>query len=358
MRVFISHPIDDEDLAMRLKKILEESPEIEEAYIAQKIKEYEIEVSKKITKQINKSDYVVALITKKAKSSASVNQELGFAQGVDVLKIPMIEKKAKRGVLIYGKDSEEFTRDNFDEVCKTVREHIIQHGPRQKSTDLSEEEKEGVFNNIGSSVPPVYRAFRRMTIIPSSNVFEKFIFDNDFVNWLRPPQMFKIDNEKLMQNEFHYIGSEGPNGHIRYGVINEEGMICFQEVLHYDRTVEVEREMIFLLTTLNFAEKFYNKIGYKNTISLKYQHASVQNFQFGHAEESLKNFMDISHTVQKSDIHIYRDEQITSLNKVTLANSILEEFSRACDWSPPQNAFISILNLYQGQYFPKPSNKA
>ena len=64
MRVFISHPIDDEDLAMRLKNILEESPEIEEAYIAQKIKEYEIEVSKKITKQINKSDYVVALITK------------------------------------------------------------------------------------------------------------------------------------------------------------------------------------------------------------------------------------------------------------------------------------------------------
>lgn len=358
MKVFISHPIDDEDLAVRLKNILEESPEIEEAYIAQKIKKYEIEVSKKITEQINKSDYVVALITKKAKSSASVNQELGFAQGVNVLKIPMIEKKAKKGVLIYGKDSEEFDRENFDQVCKKVRDYILQHGPEQKSTALTQEEKKETFYLIGKIIPPVNRAFRRMTIIPSSSYFEKFVFDNELVNWLGPPQMFTIKHQKIVQNEIHYVGSEVTEGLQRYGVINEEGMICFQELLHYDRTVEIEREMIFLLTTLDFAQKFYSKIGYKNTISLDYQHANVEKFQFGSSPDSHSEIMDISRTVQKSDIHIYRDAVVSTFSKTELANSILEEFSRACDWSPPQNAFIPVLKLYQGQYFPQRSNKS
>ena len=43
MRVFISHPLDDEDLANKLKEILENEDKIEIAYVAQKIKDYQID---------------------------------------------------------------------------------------------------------------------------------------------------------------------------------------------------------------------------------------------------------------------------------------------------------------------------
>jgi len=35
MKIFISHPVKDEDLANKLKTILEQADEIDEAYIAQ-----------------------------------------------------------------------------------------------------------------------------------------------------------------------------------------------------------------------------------------------------------------------------------------------------------------------------------
>ena len=72
MKIFISHPIKDENLAVTLKNILEQEDEIEIAYIAQKIKKYEIEISNKITDQINDSDCLIAIITKNSISSASV----------------------------------------------------------------------------------------------------------------------------------------------------------------------------------------------------------------------------------------------------------------------------------------------
>ncbi len=131
MKIFISHPVKDEDLANKLKTILEQADEIDEAYIAQKIKKYETEISKKIIDQIDSSDYVVGLITINAKASASVNQELGYAQGKNKPRIPMIEKKAKKGVLIYGKDDEEFDRENFEEIWKKVRDHIINNKPKK-----------------------------------------------------------------------------------------------------------------------------------------------------------------------------------------------------------------------------------
>lgn len=125
MKIFISHPIKDEYLATMLKTILEQEDEIEIAYIAQKIKKYELEISNKIIDQINDSDCLVAIITKNSISSASVNQELGYAQGKNIPKIPLIEKDAVQGVLIYGKDVEEFQRETFEDTCKQVRDYLL-----------------------------------------------------------------------------------------------------------------------------------------------------------------------------------------------------------------------------------------
>ena len=69
---------------------------------------------------------------------ASVNQELGYAQARQIRKIPMVEKNAKKGIFVFSKDDEPFTRENFSEICEKVREHILKIGQRPKQITLRE----------------------------------------------------------------------------------------------------------------------------------------------------------------------------------------------------------------------------
>ena len=136
MQIFISHPIKDENLAIKLQEILKTSPLIEKAYIATKTPEFELEISQKIINEINKSDYVVAIVTVNTQDSASVHQEIGFAQGIGKPRIPMIEKEAKKGFLHEGKDYIGFERDNFEFACNEVLQQILKRGPtKRKFTD-------------------------------------------------------------------------------------------------------------------------------------------------------------------------------------------------------------------------------
>lgn len=137
MKIFISHSFDDEELALRLKKALESSDQIKTAYMAQRSPNYELEISHKIINEILDSDYLVAIITK-ANCSRSVHQELGFAQG-KVHKIPLIEKAAKKGVLLEGKESIDFVRENFNNACIDVLKYILEHGPTKKPYSQEEE---------------------------------------------------------------------------------------------------------------------------------------------------------------------------------------------------------------------------
>ena len=138
MRIFISRAFAEQELTTKLKEILEEHEQIEEAYMALTSPDFEMEISDKVTAEIMKSDYLVAIITKKSKASTSVHQEFGFAQGVKTLKIPLIEKNAAEGFLLEGKDKFPFDRNNFEESCKKVLAYIIKNGPRPK---FSEDEK-------------------------------------------------------------------------------------------------------------------------------------------------------------------------------------------------------------------------
>lgn len=138
MRIFISHSLGDENLASKLKNILEEYHSISEAYIAIRTPNFELEISQKITNEIKRSDYLVAIITNSSLHSASVHQELGFAQGVETSKIPMVEESAKEGVLLEGIDKIYFTKNDFDKACKEVLDYIIKNGPKKP---YSENEK-------------------------------------------------------------------------------------------------------------------------------------------------------------------------------------------------------------------------
>lgn len=136
MKIFISHSFDDENLALKLKKILEKDSSIEEAYMAQRSPDFDIEIADKITREIKNSDYLIALITTISKEKPSVHQELGYAQGVDTFKIPLIEKDVEKydekGVLLKGRDAFLFEKNTFENTCNDVLNYIVKKGPRPK----------------------------------------------------------------------------------------------------------------------------------------------------------------------------------------------------------------------------------
>lgn len=140
MRVFISHSFNDTKFANKLKKILEKNEEIEEAYMAKRSKNFKVVISKKITDEIKRSDYLVLIATKNAQCSASTNQEVGFAQGLPHIEIiPMVFRNKKRGVFLQDKDAIGFTKENFEKKCNEVLDHIIAQGSTRKP--YTEEER-------------------------------------------------------------------------------------------------------------------------------------------------------------------------------------------------------------------------
>ena len=123
MKVFISHAFADEDLAFTLKNILMEKGV--KVFLAQEKPDFGTQLSNKILKAISDSDYMIAIITKKAKESASVQNEIGFAIGKYIKIIIMSEEKEYVSPIIGNPEQEIFTRENFVEHCKRVRRFLL-----------------------------------------------------------------------------------------------------------------------------------------------------------------------------------------------------------------------------------------
>jgi len=158
MKVFISHSFKDEDqaLAQKLKEVL--STKGMEGYLAEKEKKYTLLISEKVQKRIKESDHLVAIITKNAMASASVNQELGYALREGIKPIIMLEKEVKEmGVLTYGRDPEEFSRESFDKSCVNIRDFLIGEGPRIKTNDKDLEHlKQTVYTPIFNKIDNIF----------------------------------------------------------------------------------------------------------------------------------------------------------------------------------------------------------
>lgn len=132
MKIFISHAVDNYDLAKILKDILEESELIDDAFIFEDKKKYGKAVDKKITDEIIQSDYLIAIITDDSLASASVNQELGYAQALGMERIPMIQKDSELGFLIYGDENLFYTKHDFKEKCLEIRKYVTDNGLKPK----------------------------------------------------------------------------------------------------------------------------------------------------------------------------------------------------------------------------------
>jgi hypothetical protein len=135
VKIFISHSAKDYELAKILKNILEESESIKEVFVYEDEKRFGIQISDKITNEIDSSDYLVALITKNSVESASVNQEYGYAQAKKLQKIPFLEKGADEGVMIYGTEKIVFSKENFSEKCFDVKHYLLNNKVLSKTTD-------------------------------------------------------------------------------------------------------------------------------------------------------------------------------------------------------------------------------
>ena len=192
MKVFISHTFHDEDklLAEKLQQILSEKGI--DGYIAEKEKQYTLLISEKIQNRIRESDHVVAIITKDALASASVNQELGYALREGINPIIMLEEEVKKmGVLTYGREPEEFTRENFDQPCINIRDFLIGTEERTKTNEKDLEYlKQNVYTPIFNKVDnilnnPVNRRKPPEDLMVKLSPVDKLKLESDMKETLR-----------------------------------------------------------------------------------------------------------------------------------------------------------------------------
>lgn len=114
MKVFISHAFGwaDEPLANAFKEDLGAAGI--GGYLAEKTQRYDLLISDKIRQEIDESDWLVAIITKRSHASASVHEEIGYALGRGVRVALMVEEGVeKSGVLVHGREYEVFTVPEF-----------------------------------------------------------------------------------------------------------------------------------------------------------------------------------------------------------------------------------------------------
>jgi len=144
MKVFISHDFADEDkkLAYELKRQLRENGI--EGYLAEEEKEYGPQITEKILKAIDESDFFVAIYTKNAKESSSVQQEIGYSTGKKGDVIIMAEEGIPLDDLItYGKEPEIFSND-FADHCPIVITYLRKnYNPRKPMPVMIKEIQNG-----------------------------------------------------------------------------------------------------------------------------------------------------------------------------------------------------------------------
>lgn len=154
LRVFISHKFvkEDQKLALELQKLLLDNHI--NGYMAERKREYELLIGDKIKREIERSDYLVAILTKNALGSPSVNEEIGYALGKNVHVLLLLEKDMNSGVLSHGREPEYFIHSNFEIPFKNIVDHVVKNGKRKK---IKEEELKQLIQHV---YEPCYNALK------------------------------------------------------------------------------------------------------------------------------------------------------------------------------------------------------
>lgn len=123
-RIYISHSEKDEELALELAGALWRVGL--ESHVATYSLGPGLSRAERVSFGIRNSECIVALLTKEGFASATVNQEIGLARGVDLLIIPLLEEKAELPFLIERSSPIVFNRSEFRDsvglLIKTLRD--------------------------------------------------------------------------------------------------------------------------------------------------------------------------------------------------------------------------------------------
>jgi len=140
-KVFISHSTSDRGLIIYLANLLnklEVEPIIAEWYLTPGEP-----LDKKVFGQIDKSNCVVALLTRNGIRSNWVQQEIGYSLKQDKLVIPLVEKGVRDLASLQGKEYIEYDPYNYQESLIKLSNFV-------KSLKLKKEEKEKALLVLGA----------------------------------------------------------------------------------------------------------------------------------------------------------------------------------------------------------------
>jgi hypothetical protein len=135
LKVFLSYPREDLWLAYKIQKILSEVGIY--MYLAELSPEPGVTLWEKIKGMIQRSDIIIVLWTKNAKSSAFVNQELGYAEGLNnKLIIPLAERGTAAEGLLAGMEHIPYEKgrdaEAFSSLCQALYKFVLKKLEEQK----------------------------------------------------------------------------------------------------------------------------------------------------------------------------------------------------------------------------------
>lgn len=265
---------------------------------------------------------------------------------------PNFEKVDVDGKTVYVITIPKMTSTPYQQITREGNVHWIRVGStiRQPTfnelsslyTNSSENETEIEKTQIVKSIPPVYEAYRRLIVIPIDANTKILHFDKSTMEILgKLPQFMNISRVELKQNEVHYHSHKGEKDYHSYGIINDLGTYCFQEAINENKTIVIGREIVFIISLLNYISFIYKKFGYNGHLKIKYQLEGVQNYPFTKAEVFRSAF--IEHTCQLPRVNIERTISISTLEPKKLCGSILLEIARACNWPLDDGSFDQLI---------------
>ena len=119
-KVFISHSVKDISLVKQLQYWLDRNQI--EAYIFEEYPQPGTMIGEKVARAIDRSDCVLALMTRDGSRSQWVHNEVGYAKGKEKIVIPIVENGVINGGFLEGVEYIPFRiYDPYDTISRTVQ---------------------------------------------------------------------------------------------------------------------------------------------------------------------------------------------------------------------------------------------
>lgn len=218
MKVFISHAFggEDERLGGILKEVLEAAGM--DGYMAERAPKYNRLISDKIRRELDGSDWLVAVLTERGNASASVHEEIGYALGRGAEVALMVKKGVEMdGVLVHGREPLVFTPTEFKKHSLEAVEFIMTTPtPRSRRGQLGEDAMRLLADrNIASETSPSFAQNRHFDHLynPLQDVDEKsailftacphdlatnpVVTTDAFIEWVKSTRILEVEGHRI-----------------------------------------------------------------------------------------------------------------------------------------------------------------